>query len=218
MLALSPRTSPSTGGSGCCPHGERWRFGFPHAAQHTDPTSHRLNLWWLCPWQSGPQPPAGGCARPPKHVRTCRKTRSCMNKIKLPFKQIGISFQDMCLLVANMLRQDWVSLPESSPVSLGHSLLKLFITLGRGERSCATCRSATRGTVRRLGRTRKEAIASIIIVSDIALQMNASMMLGTHRGKTHTNTQTEATLLLTAWTCIKNVTPRSQNQLGAPIG
>lgn len=43
------------------------------------------------------------------------------------------------------------------------------ITRGRGERSCAKCKSATKGTVRRLGSTRKEAIASITIVSDMAL-------------------------------------------------
>jgi len=53
------------------------------------------------------------------------------------------------------------------------------VTRGRGERSCATCRLATKGTVRRLGRTRKEAIASIIIVSDMALKMNAR---GSYRG------------------------------------
>lgn len=55
------------------------------------------------------------------------------------------------------------------------------ITLGRGERSCAICRSATRGTVRRLGSTRWEAIASIIIVSEMVLQMNADVMMGTQR-------------------------------------
>lgn len=64
------------------------------------------------------------------------------------------------------------------------------VTLGRGERSCATCRSATRGIVRRLGRTRWEAIASIIIVSDMALQMNARMMMETHRR--HTDKQTKS--------------------------
>lgn len=79
------------------------------------------------------------------------------------------------------------------------------VTLGRGERSCATCRSATRGTVRRLGSTRWEAIASIIIVSDMALQMNARAMLGIHRGGTHRQTDRGYTLLLTIWTCINNM-------------
>lgn len=79
------------------------------------------------------------------------------------------------------------------------------VTLGRGERSCATCRSATRGTVRRLGSTRWEAIASIIIVSDMALQMNARTMVGTHRGGTHRQTDRGYTRPPTIWTCINNM-------------
>lgn len=96
-------------------------------------------------------------------------------------------FQAMCLLAAYMLSQFqsvWVH-------GLSRSFIIETVTRGRGERSCATCRSATRGTVRRLGSTRWEAIASIIIVSDMALQMNARTMLGgTHKGRdTHTNRQ-----------------------------
>ena len=44
-------------------------------------------------------------------------------------------------------------------------------TLGKGLRSWATCRSATSGTVSRLGRTRKEAMMSMIIESDITLKV-----------------------------------------------
>lgn len=69
------------------------------------------------------------------------------------------------------------------------SFISETVTRGRGERSCATCRSATRGIVRRLGSTRWEAIASIIIVSDMALQMNARTMLGAQGRDTQTNRQ-----------------------------
>lgn len=43
------------------------------------------------------------------------------------------------------------------------------VTLGRGQRNWATGRSATKGTVRRLGNTKNEAIASMITESDITL-------------------------------------------------
>lgn len=48
--------------------------------------------------------------------------------------------------------------------------LCVYVTLGKGERSCATGRFGTNGMVRRLGSTRKEAMASIIMVSDFMLR------------------------------------------------
>lgn len=54
-------------------------------------------------------------------------------------------------------------------LSDGSVAAEYCITRGSGERSCATCKSATKGTVMRLGSTRKEEIASITIVSDMAL-------------------------------------------------
>lgn len=48
--------------------------------------------------------------------------------------------------------------------------LCVYVTLGKGERSCATGRFGTSGMVRRLGSTRKEAMASIIMVSDFMLR------------------------------------------------
>lgn len=64
-ISLSPHTSHATVGSGCCPHDGRWRSGFLLAERRKGPTSRRLIPWWLCPWQSGPQPPAGGYAQLP---------------------------------------------------------------------------------------------------------------------------------------------------------
>lgn len=61
----TPRTSPATEGSGCCPRGARWTSACPRAARRTGPTSRQSGPWWWCPWRSGPRPPAGGCARLP---------------------------------------------------------------------------------------------------------------------------------------------------------
>lgn len=55
-----------------------------------------------------------------------------------------------------------------------YMLLCVHVTLGKGERSCATGRFSTNGMVRRLGSTRKEAMASIIIVFDFKLRENES--------------------------------------------
>ncbi len=78
-LPLSPHTSPSTVGSGCCPRDERWRSGFLHAERHTGPTSRRLSPWWLYPWPSGPQPPGGGYAQLPS-MCICMQENTCVHK------------------------------------------------------------------------------------------------------------------------------------------
>lgn len=44
-----------------------------------------------------------------------------------------------------------------------------IVTLGNGDRSWAKCSSWTRGTTRRLGNTKKEAMASMIMLSDMTL-------------------------------------------------
>lgn len=77
LAALSPHTSPSTAGSGCCRRDERWKSGFQHAAQRMGLTSHRLSPWWPCPWRSGPQPPAGEYAQLPSMcVNMQKKTKN----------------------------------------------------------------------------------------------------------------------------------------------
>lgn len=86
LAALSPHTSPSTAGSGCCRRDERWKSGFQHAAQRMGLTSHRLSPWWPCPWRSGPQPPAGEYAQLPSmcvNMQKKQKTKQgYKNKIK----------------------------------------------------------------------------------------------------------------------------------------
>lgn len=47
------------------------------------------------------------------------------------------------------------------------------LTLGNGDRSCAKCSSWTRGMTRRFGNTRKEAMASMIMLSDMTLRGKA---------------------------------------------
>lgn len=47
------------------------------------------------------------------------------------------------------------------------------LTLGNGDRSWAKCSSWTRGMTRRLGNTRKEAMASMIMLSDMTLRAKA---------------------------------------------
>lgn len=49
-------------------------------------------------------------------------------------------------------------------------------TLGKGQRSWATWRPGTKGTTRRLGRTKKEAMASMIMLSDMTLKQNIEML------------------------------------------
>lgn len=196
----SPHTSLSTVGSGCCPRDERWRSGFLHAERRTGPTSRRLSPWWLYPLQSGPRPPEGGCAQLPS---MCMKTHLRTKKVKM--------------LVNELVHKTWIHVvhPQCEfavwpsgyvfacslyaetdllSVCVGPCFSMPFIietvTRGRGERSCATCRSATRGTVRRLGSTRWEAIASIIIVSDMALQNECRDDVGdAQRRDTQTNRQ-----------------------------
>lgn len=66
----------------------------------------------------------------------------------------------------------WKKHKAQKPLYTHHT--RVCLTLGTGERSsAASCRSGTNGMSKRLGRTKKEAMESMIIVSETELQKKA---------------------------------------------
>lgn len=90
-----------------------------------------------------------------------------------PFHIAVLSFQVLCFQQVDphhSLYKKRLDVFELRGVKMYYSTGIAGGTLGRGERNWATCRPWTRGTTRRFGNTKQEAMASIIMLSDMTLR------------------------------------------------
>lgn len=131
----------------CCQCAWRWTSEGQLSIWHRGRTSQPWPLSRSCPWLLASVPPVGGC-------------------VPLPEKEkVGYRSNILLLTMSNYITVAVYLYPYSG------------FTLGKGERSWATCSPWTRGTTRRLGSTRKEAMASIIMLSDMTLRQRRNGIL-----------------------------------------
>lgn len=94
-----------------------------------------------------------------------------------PFHIAVLSCQVLCLQQVDphhSLKKKRLDVLKLQGVKMYYSTGIAGGTLGRGERNWATCRPWTRGTTRRFGNTKQEAMASIIMLSDMTLRQRGN--------------------------------------------